>query len=52
MVIIVVICLLPKGAGPGVKAVAAEILKKSGADGLRRCCKNHFKTFEEVLNGD
>lgn len=43
---------LPKGAGPGVKAVAAEILKKSGADGLRRCCKNHFKTFEEVLNGD
>ena len=43
---------LPKGAGPGVKAVAAEILKKSGAEGLRRCCKNHFKTFEEVLNGD
>lgn len=43
---------LPKGAGPGVKAVGAEILKKSGAEGLRRCCKNHFKTFEELVNGD
>ena len=42
---------LPKGAGANVKAVAFEILRKSGADGLRRCCKNHFKTFEEVLNG-
>ena len=42
---------LPKGAGANVKAIACEILKKSGADGLRRCCKNHFKTFEEVLNG-
>lgn len=42
---------LPKGAGPLVKAVGAEILKKSGAEGLRRCCKNHFKTFEELLNG-
>ena len=43
---------LPKGAGPGVKAVGKEILKKSGVDGLRRCCKNHFKTFEELVNGD
>lgn len=44
-------CTLPKGAGANVKAVAAEIVRNSGADGLRRCCKNHFKTFEEVLNG-
>ena len=43
---------LPKGAGANVKSVAAQILEKSGADGLRRCCKNHFKTFEEVLNGE
>lgn len=43
---------LPKGAGPGVKAVGSEILRKSGVDGLRRCCKNHFKTFEELVNGD
>ena len=42
---------LPKGAGANVKAVGAEILKKSGVEGLRRCCKNHFKTFEELLNG-
>ena len=44
-------CTLPKGAGANVKAVAAEIVEKSGADGLRRCCKTHFKTFDEVLNG-
>ncbi|MBR2374075.1 MAG: ribonuclease HIII [Lentisphaeria bacterium] len=43
---------LPKGAGAGVKEIAAEILKKSGVDGLRRCCKNHFKTFDEVVNGN
>ena len=43
---------LPKGAGANVKAAAVQILEKSGADGLRRCCKNHFKTFEEVLNGE
>ena len=42
---------LPKGAGPNVKAAAAQILEKSGASGLRACCKTHFKTFEEVLNG-
>ena len=43
---------LPKGAGPAVKEVAAEILERSGVDGLRRCCKNHFKTFDEVVNGN
>ncbi len=42
---------LPKGAGANVKAVGAEILRKSGVEGLRRCCKNHFKTFEELLDG-
>ena len=42
---------LPKGAGANVKAVGAELLKKHGVDGLRRCCKNHFKTFEELLDG-
>jgi ribonuclease HIII len=43
---------LPKGAGTQVKTIARAILEKSGADGLRRCCKTHFKTFEEVLNGN
>ena len=45
-------CPLPRGAGPAVKTAAAAILEKSGVNGLRRCCKTHFKTFEEVLNGD
>ena len=45
-------CALPRGAGSAVKAAAAAILEKSGVNGLRRCCKTHFKTFEEVLNGD
>ena len=43
---------LPRGAGPAVKAAAAAILEKSGVNGLRRCCKTHFKTFEEVVDGD
>ena len=43
---------LPRGAGPAVKAAAAAILEKSGVNGLRRCCKTHFKTFEEVLDAD
>ena len=43
---------LPKGASAQVKAVARAIFEKSGADGLRRCCKTHFKTFDEVLNGN
>ena len=45
-------CTLPRGAGPAVKAAAAAIVEKFGVNGLRRCCKTHFKTFEEVLNGD
>ena len=43
---------LPRGAGPAVKAAAAAILERSGVNGLSRCCKTHFKTFEEVLHGD
>ena len=41
---------LPRGAGEAVRAAAAAILEKSGVQGLRRCCKTHFKTFEEVLD--
>ena len=43
---------LPKGASAQVKAAAREIVKKSGADALKSVCKFHFKTFQEVLNGD
>src|SRR5271170_715317 len=43
---------LPKGASAQVKAVAREIMKKSGADALKSVCKFHFKTYAEVINGD
>jgi ribonuclease HIII len=39
---------LPKGASAQVKAVAREIVAKSGPDALKTVCKFHFKTFAEV----
>jgi ribonuclease HIII len=43
---------LPKGASAQVKAVAREIVKKSGPDTLKSVCKFHFKTYREVIDGD
>jgi ribonuclease HIII len=43
---------LPKGASSLVRARAGEILKSKGEAGLRSVAKTHFKTFQEVLNGD
>jgi ribonuclease HIII len=43
---------LPKGASAQVKAAAKEIVKKSGAEALKSVCKFHFKTYQEVVNGD
>ncbi len=43
---------LPKGASAQVKAVAKEIFRKSGAEGLKSVSKFHFKTFGEIVNGD
>lgn len=43
---------LPKGASALVKAAAKEIVKKSGAEALKTVSKFHFKTFQEVVNGD
>ncbi len=43
---------LPKGASAQVKAVAREIVKKSGAETLKSVCKFHFKTYQEVVGGD
>jgi ribonuclease HIII len=40
---------LPKGASAQVKAAAAEIVKTSGAEGLKSVSKFHFKTYREVL---
>ena len=42
---------LPKGASAQVKAVAKEIVAKSGPDVLKSVCKFHFKTFAEVIGG-
>jgi len=43
---------LPKGASAQVKAVAKEIVAKSGAVALKAVCKFHFKTYQEVVSGD
>jgi ribonuclease HIII len=43
---------LPKGASLQVKVAAAEILRKSGVDGLKAVCKFHFKTFGEVTDDE
>lgn len=41
---------LQKGAGPLVKAQAAEIIAKFGAPGLREFAKLHFRTAYEVVS--
>jgi ribonuclease HIII len=43
---------LPKGASAQVKAVAKEIVAKSGSAALKAVCKFHFKTYAEVIGGD
>jgi ribonuclease HIII len=43
---------LPKGASAQVKAVAREIVKKSGPEALKTVCKFHFKTYAEVTAAD
>jgi len=43
---------LPKGASAQVKAVAREIVKKSGPETLKSVCKFHFKTYREVVERD
>ena len=39
---------LPKGAGPGVKETAAELLADKGPGIFRDCAKLHFKTWHEI----
>ena len=39
---------LPKGAGPGVKKTAAELLAAKGPGIFRDCAKLHFKTWHEI----
>src|SRR5271170_4270080 len=43
---------LPKGASAQVKAVAREIVQKSGAATLKSVCKFHFKTYREVVEDE
>jgi ribonuclease HIII len=43
---------LPKGASAQVKAVAREIVAKSGPDVLKSVCKFHFKTYAEVVGSN
>ncbi len=38
----------PRGAGPQVKTVAAELLKQHGPEVFGRCAKLHFKTYGEL----
>lgn len=40
---------LPKGASPPVEAAARELVRREGAEALRRYAKVHFKTTERVL---
>ncbi len=42
---------LKKGANAEVRSQAVEIVKKFGADGLKRFAKMHFKTASEALTG-
>ncbi len=41
---------LKKGASASVRSQAVEIVKKFGADSLKRFAKMHFKTASEALN--
>jgi ribonuclease HIII len=40
--------ILPRGAGPRVITIGREIFTKTGAEGLAKYCKVHFKTFNEI----
>jgi ribonuclease HIII len=40
--------ILPKGAGRNVLAIGREIFVRDGAEGLAKCSKVHFKTFNEI----
>ena len=41
--------VLAKGVSPKVKAAAAELITRYGADMLPKVAKMHFKTASEVL---
>ena len=41
-------CELPRGAGPQVKVIGAELISRHGREILRRCAKLHFKTASEL----
>ncbi len=40
---------LPKGASPPVEAAARELVRREGAEALRRFAKVHFKTTARIL---
>jgi len=42
---------LPKGAGKGVDAVAAQLVRRDGYEGLRTVAKLHFRTTGKALSG-
>ncbi len=41
---------LPKGVSNAVKETARRIFQEQGKEGLARCAKTHFRTFEEVTS--
>ena len=41
-------CELPRGAGPQVKVIGSELVRKHGRDILSKCAKLHFKTAAEL----
>ena len=41
-------CELPRGAGPQVKIIGSELVRKHGREILRSCAKLHFKTAGEL----
>ena len=41
-------CELPRGAGPQVKVIGSELVRKHGREILSKCAKLHFKTASEL----
>ena len=41
-------CDLPRGAGPQVKVIGSELVRKHGREILSKCAKLHFKTASEL----
>ena len=41
-------CELPRGAGPQVKVIGSELIRKHGREILTKCAKLHFKTASEL----